>query len=171
MSWFLLVFFFFFFQAEDGIRDYKVTGVQTCALPIWILQSGPGIRRFSMERTGSGVPPAVFRLSIATLRASSGEKDSNGGFPSASAASSSWRTAGSSLGLNMCALRALVGVDDIVFEIDGLGGGRVIAGVGMPVLGVASGCVYIPAFGAWICPSGASQGFLLFAIETILHFA
>src|SRR5256885_5830149 len=29
------VFFFFFFQAEDGIRDYKVTGVQTCALPIF----------------------------------------------------------------------------------------------------------------------------------------
>src|SRR2546426_6807203 len=28
------VFYFFFFQAEDGIRDYKVTGVQTCALPI-----------------------------------------------------------------------------------------------------------------------------------------
>src|SRR2546426_2900220 len=28
---------FFFFQAEDGIRDYKVTGVQTCALPIFIL--------------------------------------------------------------------------------------------------------------------------------------
>src|SRR3989454_10496933 len=28
-------FFFFFFQAEDGIRDYKVTGVQTCALPIF----------------------------------------------------------------------------------------------------------------------------------------
>src|SRR2546426_5650419 len=27
--------FFFFFQAEDGIRDYKVTGVQTCALPIF----------------------------------------------------------------------------------------------------------------------------------------
>src|SRR5690606_40315073 len=33
--------FFFFFQAEDGIRDFHVTGVQTCALPIservWIL--------------------------------------------------------------------------------------------------------------------------------------
>src|SRR5688500_20201119 len=29
MSWCV-----FFFQAEDGIRDYKVTGVQTCALPI-----------------------------------------------------------------------------------------------------------------------------------------
>src|SRR5205085_6283647 len=27
-------FFFFFFQAEDGIRDLTVTGVQTCALPI-----------------------------------------------------------------------------------------------------------------------------------------
>ena len=30
----LLLFFFFFFQAEDGIRDHCVTGVQTCALPI-----------------------------------------------------------------------------------------------------------------------------------------
>src|SRR5207249_7827201 len=28
-------FFFFFFQAEDGIRDRNVTGVQTCALPIF----------------------------------------------------------------------------------------------------------------------------------------
>src|SRR2546422_7522876 len=27
---------FFFFQAEDGIRDVAVTGVQTCALPIWV---------------------------------------------------------------------------------------------------------------------------------------
>src|SRR5690606_40682052 len=29
-------FFFFFFQAEDGIRAFHVTGVQTCALPIWL---------------------------------------------------------------------------------------------------------------------------------------
>src|SRR2546427_476529 len=29
------VIFFFFFQAEDGIRDLTVTGVQTCALPIY----------------------------------------------------------------------------------------------------------------------------------------
>src|SRR5688500_20359917 len=44
---------FFFFQAEDGIRDYKVTGVQTCALPIYVRQAaerlqgprpGPGLR-------------------------------------------------------------------------------------------------------------------------------
>src|SRR2546422_10239514 len=31
----LLAFVFFFFQAEDGIRDVAVTGVQTCALPIF----------------------------------------------------------------------------------------------------------------------------------------
>src|SRR5438270_5149140 len=31
---FVFFFFFFFFQAEDGIRDLTVTGVQTCALPI-----------------------------------------------------------------------------------------------------------------------------------------
>src|SRR5690606_40896880 len=29
---------YFFFQAEDGIRDFHVTGVQTCALPIWLRQ-------------------------------------------------------------------------------------------------------------------------------------
>src|SRR5437763_12902275 len=33
------LFFFFFFQAEDGIRDTSVTGVQTCALPISIEKS------------------------------------------------------------------------------------------------------------------------------------
>src|SRR3990170_3268511 len=31
------MFFFFFFQAEDGIRDDLVTGVQTCALPIFVV--------------------------------------------------------------------------------------------------------------------------------------
>src|SRR3990170_7035190 len=36
----VFVFFFFFFQAEDGIRDDLVTGVQTCALPI----SGEGLK-------------------------------------------------------------------------------------------------------------------------------
>src|SRR6266567_5857681 len=32
-----MVCFFFFFQAEDGIRDLTVTGVQTCALPISVV--------------------------------------------------------------------------------------------------------------------------------------
>ena len=31
---------FYFFQAEDGIRDDLVTGVQTCALPIWFVLYG-----------------------------------------------------------------------------------------------------------------------------------
>src|SRR5207244_9771319 len=35
------VFPFFFFQAEDGIRDDLVTGVQTCALPIFQSDGGP----------------------------------------------------------------------------------------------------------------------------------
>src|SRR5256885_2800925 len=39
----------FFFQAEDGIRDYKVTGVQTCALPIWLLGEP---RRAAQELAG-----------------------------------------------------------------------------------------------------------------------
>src|SRR2546430_4306246 len=34
-----ILFVFFFFQAEDGIRDLTVTGVQTCALPIWPMDS------------------------------------------------------------------------------------------------------------------------------------
>src|SRR5258708_26737265 len=46
---------FFFFQAEDGIRDDLVTGVQTCALPIYHRRDGdvlPGQRR----RLGGGSP-------------------------------------------------------------------------------------------------------------------
>src|SRR2546426_4904213 len=51
---------FFFFQAEDGIRDYKVTGVQTCALPIWF----PGARLNFAEnllRQGDAHPALVAR--------------------------------------------------------------------------------------------------------------
>src|SRR5438105_15961013 len=36
-----MFFFFFFFQAEDGIRDPLVTGVQTCALPIFFNYTQP----------------------------------------------------------------------------------------------------------------------------------
>src|ERR1039457_3197765 len=45
--------FFFFFQAEDGIRDYKVTGVQTCALPIcgkrFLAVRQPGTERYLLR--------------------------------------------------------------------------------------------------------------------------
>src|SRR3712207_1766422 len=37
LSTYVFFLFFFFFQAEDGIRDIGVTGVQTCALPIWAI--------------------------------------------------------------------------------------------------------------------------------------
>src|SRR5688500_19408031 len=50
--------YFFFFQAEDGIRDYKVTGVQTCALPI----SPPHLQRsIGMRRTAKVQRRAVQR--------------------------------------------------------------------------------------------------------------
>src|SRR5256885_7805830 len=46
---------FFFFQAEDGIRDYKVTGVQTCALPISKVTFGATIGVGGVMITSSGM--------------------------------------------------------------------------------------------------------------------
>src|SRR5699024_11727499 len=43
---FVLMLLFFFFQAEDGIRDRNVTGVQTCALPICMVQRTASVVRF-----------------------------------------------------------------------------------------------------------------------------
>src|SRR6266446_9487949 len=43
----------FFFQAEDGIRDYKVTGVQTCALPISIRKPASWLSRSACRRSKS----------------------------------------------------------------------------------------------------------------------
>src|SRR5205085_4443117 len=40
MIYTFLIVCFFFFQAEDGIRDLTVTGVQTCALPIFAIIEG-----------------------------------------------------------------------------------------------------------------------------------
>src|SRR3989440_8853888 len=55
-------FFFFFFQAEDGIRDLIVTGVQTCALPISVGRAGASLdarerapRAFVRRRESSAV--------------------------------------------------------------------------------------------------------------------
>src|SRR6266487_6041528 len=47
---------FFFFQAEDGIRDGRVTGVQTCALPIY--RPGPGARAGALLHPADGHAPA-----------------------------------------------------------------------------------------------------------------
>src|SRR2546425_5743306 len=43
---------FFFFQAEDGIRDKLVTGVQTCALPISPGDDGTPVQRVRNRRRG-----------------------------------------------------------------------------------------------------------------------
>src|SRR5437870_7900224 len=47
-------FFFFFFQAEDGIRDGHVTGVQTCALPICCARTS------GLAMTSSGAASFIF---------------------------------------------------------------------------------------------------------------
>src|SRR5438046_9451943 len=49
----VLFFFYFFFQAEDGIRDWSVTGVQTCALPISTRERTCRARRRRRGRNGS----------------------------------------------------------------------------------------------------------------------
>src|SRR5260370_13453595 len=81
----------FFFQAEDGIRDSSVTGVQTCALPIYrkALYRGventtrnhcffifyPSVERFAMRREAAG--RGLFPSKPQDLR---GEEDSKGGY-------------------------------------------------------------------------------------------
>src|SRR5258708_31887645 len=61
MHWWFMNLIIFFFQAEDGIRDDLVTGVQTCALPI----SYRPARRFSVRFAGAAPPRREPRLSRA----------------------------------------------------------------------------------------------------------
>src|SRR5690606_40484967 len=49
----------FFFQAEDGIRDFHVTGVQTCALPIYAVEVQ---REAHLESTDRYPGPQVLRI-------------------------------------------------------------------------------------------------------------
>src|SRR5690606_39864840 len=64
-----LCFIFFFFQAEDGIRDFHVTGVQTCALPIW--PSLPvRFRRRTASLLASGMTTSVPRSMVHVLATS-----------------------------------------------------------------------------------------------------
>src|SRR2546430_8947722 len=54
--------FFFFFQAEDGIRDLTVTGVQTCALPI----SNPMSLKRGIDRAVEVVVEELKKISVPT---------------------------------------------------------------------------------------------------------
>src|SRR2546426_5117228 len=55
---------FFFFQAEDGIRDYKVTGVQTCALPISLPTGAWFLRRKAVRSARPSRAACVNSLSV-----------------------------------------------------------------------------------------------------------
>src|SRR5207253_6562371 len=62
----------FFFQAEDGIRDGHVTGVQTCALPISVAISGVCLTAVEIAAGRIGfdvVPESLARTSLADLAA------------------------------------------------------------------------------------------------------
>src|SRR5687768_18289802 len=61
---------FFFFQAEDGIRDVAVTGVQTCALPIWWPDS-PRLARVRQQRARAMRP--LVALEVCALEVFPGE--------------------------------------------------------------------------------------------------
>src|SRR6266496_1029676 len=75
----ILFFFFFFFQAEDGIRDRYVTGVQTCALPISIPRcatrdsgrASTGSARSANAACATGRDSPHSRAACATVRPSS----------------------------------------------------------------------------------------------------
>src|SRR5262249_60024642 len=56
------VVFFFFFQAEDGIRDWSVTGVQTCALPISKMEAGMMTYHLQPASLASVIDRAVTEL-------------------------------------------------------------------------------------------------------------
>src|SRR5206468_5770435 len=73
----LCLFFFFFFQAEDGIRDLIVTGVQTCALPICRIDNGCSLRlpaRGMAVLLGPSIP-VVARFAIRAIRTARGRSE------------------------------------------------------------------------------------------------
>src|SRR5689334_23871766 len=70
---FVVFVFFFFFQAEDGIRDGTVTGVQTCALPIWLPAE------LVHQLAGVRVERGVARQAVRAGRQSGADRGERGG--------------------------------------------------------------------------------------------
>src|SRR5256885_7656771 len=75
----------FFFQAEDGIRDYKVTGVQTCALPIlldgtvtagWLTGKAVHVE-FQVIACTQAADHTCFQGTIRVIKASQTDNDEN----------------------------------------------------------------------------------------------
>src|SRR6266568_5942164 len=68
------MFFFFFFQAEDGIRDGTVTGVQTCALPISVDGASAHVRIWNPDGSTAELSGNGARIVAAWLAQRSGEE-------------------------------------------------------------------------------------------------
>src|SRR5256885_7717729 len=75
-----LCFVFFFFQAEDGIRDYKVTGVQTCALPIWPVQFSDPDCAFDVRANVAGGGSVTWAgINLCDVKSVTLQRDDNAG--------------------------------------------------------------------------------------------
>src|SRR3712207_9430039 len=104
--------FFFFFQAEDGIRDIGVTGVQTCALPIFAngVTLNPGQVQLVRELATSGA-----RVQLALAPAATGKTTA------LRTLSAAWRTGGGNVvGLAPSAAAATVLREQIGTDTDTL---------------------------------------------------
>src|SRR2546427_9277937 len=66
------MFVFFFFQAEDGIRDLTVTGVQTCALPIFVFLGGQVIEFTEFVHKGLTMSTNLFGCTFFVLTGTHG---------------------------------------------------------------------------------------------------
>src|SRR5689334_25115543 len=103
-----IFYFFFFFQAEDGIRDGTVTGVQTCALPISLLlkEIQSGLRAGAVVVLVALVLSALLAalvsgITLAPLRDITAQLDriSSGQFDAASSEAKTFESSGDELGL------------------------------------------------------------------------
>src|SRR5690606_40373890 len=70
---------FFFFQAEDGIRDFHVTGVQTCALPISNCTAASASPTCWACRSGSRASPSTVRCWVDPSTAAKRRRACRGG--------------------------------------------------------------------------------------------